>query len=166
MAAVMKRGAGETEASVGNAPISPRYAANSQYIDITSLLNLPQKEAARKLGISESMLCKRFKETTRRKWPYRYVRKLEKIIEALRQQNDSAMSEDSSHKLSELEEERKQCLKPVQIRVTHDLNAIESDVLDMTDKRQGVIAQNTDEDIPEHILETLGTMRHISVSSF
>jgi hypothetical protein len=37
-------------------------------------LTLPQKEAAAKLGISESMLCKRFKECTRRKWPYRYVR--------------------------------------------------------------------------------------------
>jgi hypothetical protein len=36
-------------------------------------LTLPQKEAAAKLGISESMLCKRFKECTRRKWPYRYV---------------------------------------------------------------------------------------------
>ena len=43
------------------------------YIDITDLLILPQKEAARRLGISESMLCKRFKECTRRKWPYRYV---------------------------------------------------------------------------------------------
>ena len=43
------------------------------YIDITDLLTLPQKEAARRLGISESMLCKRFKECTRRKWPYRYV---------------------------------------------------------------------------------------------
>jgi len=43
------------------------------YIDITDLLVLPQKDAARRLGISESMLCKRFKECTRRKWPYRYV---------------------------------------------------------------------------------------------
>jgi hypothetical protein len=45
----------------------------NNYVDITELLTLPQKEAASKLGISESMLCKRFKESTRRKWPYRYV---------------------------------------------------------------------------------------------
>lgn len=49
-------------------------SAEGNYIDITDLLTLPQKEAAKKLGISESMLCKRFKECTRRKWPYRYVR--------------------------------------------------------------------------------------------
>ena len=52
---------GEEESEEGN------------YIDITDLLTLPQKEAAKRLGISESMLCKRFKECTKRKWPYRYV---------------------------------------------------------------------------------------------
>ena len=46
---------------------------DENYIDITDLLILPQKEAAKRLGISESMLCKRFKECTKRKWPYRYV---------------------------------------------------------------------------------------------
>jgi hypothetical protein len=53
---------------------SSSASAEGNYIDITDLLTLPQKEAAKKLGISESMLCKRFKECTRRKWPYRYVR--------------------------------------------------------------------------------------------
>jgi hypothetical protein len=48
-------------------------AHDSTHIDITHLLHYPQKEAAKKLGISESMLCKRFKESTPRKWPYRYV---------------------------------------------------------------------------------------------
>lgn len=51
-------------------------SGNCTYVDITDLLVLPQKEAAAKLGISESMLCKRFKECTRRKWPYRYVSSL------------------------------------------------------------------------------------------
>jgi hypothetical protein len=58
-------------------PDSSAYPVNgspdSIFVDITDLLALPQKEAATKLGISESMLCKRFKECTRRKWPYRYV---------------------------------------------------------------------------------------------
>lgn len=61
--------------SIGN--YVPRKRArgefDSNYVDITPLLVLPQKEAASRLGISESMLCKRFKECTRRKWPYRYV---------------------------------------------------------------------------------------------
>jgi hypothetical protein len=53
--------------------IGESHGNEYNYIDITDLLVLPQKEAARRLGISESMLCKRFKECTRRKWPYRYV---------------------------------------------------------------------------------------------
>jgi hypothetical protein len=61
-----------TSSATTPSPRSPR----TTYIDITDLLTLPQKEAAAKLGISESMLCKRFKECTRRKWPYRYVRTL------------------------------------------------------------------------------------------
>lgn len=89
------------------------------YIDITKLLVLPQKEAAKRLGISESMLCKRFKETTSRKWPYRYLRKIEKVISMLQgQQLDDPLSEDDSAKLKKLLEEKEECLQPVRIRIT------------------------------------------------
>ncbi len=48
------------------------------------MLKLPQKTAAAVLGISESMLCKRFKEFTRRKWPYRQMQKLNATITQVR----------------------------------------------------------------------------------
>jgi predicted DNA-binding protein (UPF0251 family) len=46
----------------------------AQYADITEYLNLPQAEAAVKLGIPASTLSKRWKEAARnRKWPWRTV---------------------------------------------------------------------------------------------
>lgn len=48
--------------------------------DITPLLSLPQKVAAAMLGLSESMLCKRFKACTQRKWPYRQLCKIDRAI--------------------------------------------------------------------------------------
>lgn len=49
---------------------------------------LPQKQAANKLGISESMLCKRFKECTKRKWPYRYVSRIMRAFLTIPAQED------------------------------------------------------------------------------
>jgi hypothetical protein len=92
-----------------------RCREDSQFVDITALLVLPQKEAAAKLGISESMLCKRFKESTRRKWPYRYLRKIEKMIHKM---ESSDLTSEELKKLEFLREERSSCLKPMKIRVT------------------------------------------------
>eukprot|EP01101_Sappina_pedata_P006880 TRINITY_DN3526_c0_g3_i1.p1 TRINITY_DN3526_c0_g3~~TRINITY_DN3526_c0_g3_i1.p1 ORF type:complete len:821 (+),score=224.52 TRINITY_DN3526_c0_g3_i1:125-2587(+) len=86
------------------------------HIDITDLLSLPQKEAARRLGISESMLCKRFKERTKRKWPYRYLRKIEKVIKALKASRN--LDKDERERLNTLIVERDICLQPVHIRIT------------------------------------------------
>jgi len=83
--------------------------------DITHLLTLPQKEAAKILGISESMLCKRFKEQTQRKWPYRYLRKVERQI-SLKQKSKKLSLEDIK-KLEVLANEREKCLSSVQIRL-------------------------------------------------
>jgi len=91
------------------------------YVDITDFLTLPQKEAASKLGISESMLCKRFKECTRRKWPYRYIRKIDKIINMLSVQDGTPLSPEDKKKLDKLMKEREERLQPVKIRITqHD----------------------------------------------
>ncbi|GAM24394.1 hypothetical protein SAMD00019534_075690 [Acytostelium subglobosum LB1] len=90
----------------------------NNYIDITELLVLPQKEAATKLGISESMLCKRFKECTRRKWPYRYLRKIDKVIKILSFQNGTEIPKEDREKLDKLMQEREECLRPVKIRIT------------------------------------------------
>jgi len=85
------------------------------FTDITHLLTLPQKEAARILGISESMLCKRFKEQTQRKWPYRYLRKVERQM-ALKRKSKKLSAEDAK-RLEVLESERNKCLASVQIRL-------------------------------------------------
>lgn len=89
-------------------------------IDITHLLSLPQKEAAAKLGISESMLCKRFKESTRRKWPFRYLRKIEKTINNLKEMKKlGTISQQDQEKLDDLLYQKKICLSPVKIRITN-----------------------------------------------
>lgn len=54
------------------------------YVDITEYLNMPQSEAAKKLGIPPSTLSKRWKEAVRkRKWPYRMICKIDKEIMTL-----------------------------------------------------------------------------------
>lgn len=88
---------------------------DGNYIDITDLLTLPQKEAAQRLGISESMLCKRFKECTKRKWPFRYLRKIEKILNT---KPEDIITKEDKEKIKKLQKEREECLKPVKIRIT------------------------------------------------
>jgi len=54
------------------------------YTDITEYLNMPQNEAAKRLGIPTSTLSKRWKEAVvNRKWPYRTVCKIDKEIMTL-----------------------------------------------------------------------------------
>jgi hypothetical protein len=89
--------------------------------DLDSLLVLPQKEAASKLGISESMLCKRFKECTRRKWPYRYLRKIDKMLQMFSPKSGGgyfAGGTEDQEKIDRLKQERAECLQPVKIRIT------------------------------------------------
>jgi len=96
-----------------------RIELDCNYIDITPLLVLPQKEAASKLGISESMLCKRFKECTRRKWPYRYLRKIDKMLQMFSPKGEYFTSgTEDQEKIDHLRKEREECLQPVKIRIT------------------------------------------------
>lgn len=129
-------------------------SAEGNFIDITVLLTLPQKEAAKKLGISESMLCKRFKECTRRKWPYRYLRKIDKIITMLNlhKADGQGMSEEDRDKLTRLHKEREECLRPVKIRIT-SCDRLPPIV------RQFKKSECDEEDIPIHALETLEMLR-------
>lgn len=105
---------------IADAPVTHHAQMESMHLqDITELLTLPQKEAAHRLGISESMLCKRFKESTQRKWPYRYLLKLDKVIKILESQDrDGTISDDDKTKLNKLAVERVQCLHPVKIRIS------------------------------------------------
>merc|ERR1711916_237421 len=102
--ATLKKALRDTKAEGGSKRGRP--CQKSRLVDITSLLGLPQRQAAEVLGISESMLCKRYKECTKRKWPYRYLGKIEKKIAA------------KQALLERLLKEREQCLLPVSIRVT------------------------------------------------
>jgi len=105
---------------IPDAPVTHHAQMESMHLqDITELLTLPQKEAAHRLGISESMLCKRFKESTQRKWPYRYLLKLDKVIKILESQDkDGTISDEDKAKLNKLGQERIQCLHPVKIRIS------------------------------------------------
>ena len=99
--------------------VSAESVPEGDLSDITPLLSLPQKEAAQRLGISESMLCKRFKECTRRKWPFRFLRKIEKTIASLESQKDvEPLSAEDQDRLEELLRQRIECLAPVKIRIT------------------------------------------------
>jgi hypothetical protein len=133
---------------------SSAASAEGNYIDITDLLTLPQKEAAKKLGISESMLCKRFKECTRRKWPYRYLRKIDKIINMLNlhKADGDGMSEEDRDKLTRLHKEREECLRPVKIRITSYDRL--SPVM-----RNRKTSDCDEEDIPIDALQTLEMLR-------
>jgi len=119
---INKRKRTVNETTEENPPPKPRKRArgdDSKYVDITALLVLPQKEAASRLGISESMLCKRFKECTRRKWPYRYLRKIDKMIKVLTlNKKGGQLPREDQEKIKNLKKEREECLQSVKIRIT------------------------------------------------
>jgi len=95
------------------------------YIDITPYLNMPQKEAARRLSIPTSTLSKRWKEAVRcRKWPYRTICKLDKEIMALLQNipqdyntRTNQLPEEIETTLGYLLRKRQEELAPVIIRI-------------------------------------------------
>eukprot|EP01121_Diplochlamys_sp_Union-15-3_P007539 TRINITY_DN1922_c0_g3_i2.p1 TRINITY_DN1922_c0_g3~~TRINITY_DN1922_c0_g3_i2.p1 ORF type:complete len:349 (-),score=38.33 TRINITY_DN1922_c0_g3_i2:78-1124(-) len=122
-------------------------SSDLQYVDITSLLDLPQKEAAAKLNISESMLCKRFKECTKRKWPYRYLRKIDKTIQTLKTQKESGMiSPDDALKLEKLIAEREACLRPIKIRISGN---------DRAKFLKEISTRDDDDEITDEVVHTL-----------
>jgi hypothetical protein len=111
-----------------------RPARKCQMVDITALLSLPQRDAALHLGISESMLCKRYKECTNLKWPHRYLGKLDKKIAAKRAALAHAPSALDDEALVKLLEEKARILKPVQIRLS-DVQEDGEDEEQVTEKR-------------------------------
>jgi len=92
----------------------------AEYIDVTSLLVLPQNEAARILGIPTSTLSKRWKEVAvGRKWPCRTVTKLDKEISGLVRNipSDGEIPPNVAERLGILMNERKKCLTPMKLRL-------------------------------------------------
>jgi len=96
------------------------YIAGRPHIDITEYLNMPQAEAAKKLGIPTSTLSKRWKEAScKRKWPWRTVCKIDKEIAVLLQnvpQGGTRLPEDIETRLGHLLRKRQDELRTVVIR--------------------------------------------------
>jgi hypothetical protein len=101
--------------------INPVTVPNGQnFVDITEYLNMPQSEAAKKLGIPPSTLSKRWKEAVRnRKWPWRVVCKLDKEIMTLLHNvpQGAPIPEEIEGRLGYLMRKRQEELKPVVIRL-------------------------------------------------
>jgi len=90
-----------------------------QYVDITDLLNMPQTDAAKRLGVPTSTLSKRWKEAAvKRKWPYRTVCKLEKEITTLLHNiSNGPVSAEMEQTLAHLLRRRQEELRTVIIRI-------------------------------------------------
>jgi len=93
------------------------------YVDITEYLNMPQADAAKKLGIPPSTLSKRWKEAVRkRKWPYRMICKIDKEIMTLLHNvpqgpNAPPLPEEIETALGISLRKRQEELRPVVIRI-------------------------------------------------
>jgi len=93
------------------------------YVDITEYLNMPQADAAKKLGIPPSTLSKRWKEAVRkRKWPYRMICKIDKEIMTLLHNvpqgpNAPPLPEEIESALGLLLRKRQEELRAVVIRI-------------------------------------------------
>ena len=94
-------------------PTQTNLPSDLKLIEITSLLVYPQKKAAKFLQISESMMCKRWKEATNRKWPFRSIQKYHKLLKQL--QNENNQESKNYNQIAIIKKKLKQALDPVSI---------------------------------------------------
>ena len=100
--------------------ITTPTGTDQKYSDITELLNMPQSEAAKNLGIPASTLSKRWREAApNRKWPYRRVGKIDKEVTTLLHNipPNGVIPKDIENKLSILIARRQEELKSIVIRL-------------------------------------------------
>jgi len=80
------------------------------------------------------MLCKRFKECTRRKWPYRYLRKIDKMIRVLTlNKKEDVLPTGDQEKVQRLKKEKEECMRPVKIRITGSDKLESLNTIDITE---------------------------------
>eukprot|EP01133_Synstelium_polycarpum_P015040 gene15040-17792_t len=94
--------------------------SGQSFIEITEFLNLPQCDAAKRLGIPTSTLSKRWKEAAQgRKWPFRKVTKLDKEIMTLLHNipQGGVVPPSVEASLEKLMKKRQKKLRPVFIRI-------------------------------------------------
>jgi len=85
----------------------------ARHVDLSVYYHLPQAEVAKKLGMANSTLSRRWRQVSQgRMWPYRHVRLIDKEIERLGQSNPQ--------KVEKLREERSLLLTPVTVDATLD----------------------------------------------
>ena len=95
-----------------NSPPQNILSSDSKLMDITPLLIYPQKKAAQMLQISESMMCKKWKESTNRKWPFRSIQKYCKLMKQLINENKDNKNQ---NQIGLIKKKLKQVLDPVSI---------------------------------------------------
>lgn len=86
------------------------------------------------------MLCKRYKECTKRKWPHRYLGKLVKKIaakEALRVKNGGVLSQLEEVALQKLQAEKEAIMQPVTIRLSDAADDEDDDEEDVELEKRG-----------------------------
>lgn len=91
-----------------------------KFFDITHLLTLPQADAAKAVRLSKPTFCKRWKEAvgSERKWPHRYILKIDREIRQLKsQQKRSGSNKEIEDRLAVLTQKRKVALTPTSIRL-------------------------------------------------
>lgn len=95
-------------------------ADNSKYCDITEYLNMPQSQAAKKLGMRTSTFSKRWKVASHnRKWPWRKIRKIDQEINCILRNKigENFNSDVVEKRFNELIKERQKEMIPVNIRI-------------------------------------------------
>lgn len=112
----------KSEHKANSTQVIPQYIPESyKYCEITDYLTLPQTQAAKKFNMAASTFSKRWKEASHnRKWPWRYIRKIDKEIECILHNisNNDVISKEVEHRLIELSIQRQKQLTPVSIRIS------------------------------------------------
>lgn len=74
--------------------VARRSKKNRYEVDMRGYLHLPQKEVASMLNVPSSTLHKRWKKATDKKWPYRFISKLQIKIKTLQENYSITKSPD------------------------------------------------------------------------